>query len=178
VTDKEPEKFEELLGSHHQDFNEIRRLSLICYGLDSLADQLFTGSSYRPTTLKTKCVFQNLMSGSLLNLAISLRVNFYQGTLDSSSQLSMECASLYYDSNLVIKTVSIKDVVDKVIHANSVSKQTFPRGWVGYPKIMMHLRGFHRKENWTLDICIRSFAIAVLELLDKQDLHISETKGT
>ena len=169
MTDQAPARVEELLGSHHQDFNELRRHCLLCHGLDRSADTLFTRSSYQSPSIQTQRVFKNVMSGGLLSLAICLRVNFYQGLLDPTVMLSMKYVSLYDDLDLVVKPVSIKDVVDKIIHADSVSKEAFPRFWEGQPKMMTQFKGKHRNRRWTLDMSVEHFAEAVLTIIDEAD---------
>ena len=169
MTDQAPERVEELLGSHHQDFNELRRHCLLCHGLDRSADTLFTRSSYHSPSIQTQRVFKNLVSGGLLRLAICLRANFYQDLLDPGIMLSMEYVSVYDDLELIVKPVSIKDVVDNIIHADSVSKEAFPRSWEGHPKMMMQFKGMRRNRSWTMDISVEHFAEAVLIIIDQAD---------
>ena len=166
MTDQLPGRFEELLGSHRQDFSEIRRLCLICHGLDNSADTIFSGSIYTSPSDEFRCVFQNLMSGSLLNLAVALRVNGYQAAVDVSRDLSIQCASLYWEPDLIVKQVSIKDVIDKIIHADFLSKETSYGTSTEAPRVMMQLKGVHRKRKWILDINIQYFVEVILELID------------
>ena len=168
MIDQGYEGVEELLGSYHQDFNELRKHCLTCHGLDRSADTLFTRSYYSPS-VQTQHVFKNIVSGGLLKLAICLRVNLYQGALDPAVLLPMEYVSIYDDIDLIVKPVSIKEVVDKIIHADTVRKGAFPRNWEGQPKMMTQFKGKQRNRAWTMDMSVEYFSEAVLTIIDQAD---------
>ncbi len=157
----------ELFGKHRQDFDEVRRLCLICHGLDLTSNVLFSNSTYRLSSESTERVFQNLVSGSLLNLAVSIRINIYQGNeLEIESRRLSHCGFYYYDDELVGKEFSIKDVCDKIIHADTVSKACLPPEMLINNKLAMQFKGKHNRKAWTLDLSVELFTEAVLSLLD------------
>lgn len=153
----------EIFGKHSQDYNEIRRLCLICHGLDLSSSMLFSNSTYNCASETTKQVFQNLVSGSLLNLAVSLRVNIYQGRLVGPEYSGLlHCGFYYDDQDLVSKEFTIKDVCDKIIHADAVSKEALPAHILGDSKMTMQFKGKHNRKSWTFDLSVELFTEAVL----------------
>lgn len=158
---------QEIFGRHRQDLNEVRRLCIICHGLDLTSDKLFSDSTYNNSSEATKVVFQNLVSGTLLNLAVAIRINIYQGTLQDQDRCHLTHCGFYYDDEeLVGKDFTIKDVCDKIIHAESISKEAFPPAFLGDAKMLMQLKGTHQGRRWTLDLSIELYTEAVLNYLD------------
>lgn len=158
----------EILGKHRQDFNEIRRLCLICHGLDLTSDKLFSDSTYNNKLGITNEVYQNLISGILLNLAAAIRINIYQGTLPKQKNFPITHCGFYYDDEeLIGKEFTIKDVCDKIIHADSISKEALPPHILVNSKMAVQFKGIHKRRAWTLDISIELFTEAVLNLLDE-----------
>ena len=157
----------EILGKHRQDFNEVRRLCLICHGLDLSSDKLFSNSTYNNKLSLTKEIYNNLLSGSLLNLAAAIRINIYQGKFAKQTNFPISHCGFYFDDEeLAQKEFTIKDVCDKIIHADSICKEAFPPAVLGNSKVAMQLKGKHNGRAWTLDISIELFTEAVLNLLD------------
>lgn len=157
----------EIFGRHRQDLNEVRRLCLICHGLDLTSDKLFSDSTYNNSSESTKVVFQNLVSGTLLNLAAAIRINIYQGIFQGQERHHLAHCGFYYDDEeLVAKDFTIKDVCDKIIHAESISKEAFPPEVLRGAKVVMQLKGTHQGRRWTLDLSIELFTEAVLNYLD------------
>ncbi|MEJ1412943.1 MAG: hypothetical protein RPU90_05100 [Candidatus Sedimenticola sp. (ex Thyasira tokunagai)] len=160
---------EEILNQHRQEFDEIRRLCLQCHGLDLTSSNIFSGSTYETPSDRTKSVLHSMLSSSLLNLAVSIRVNLYQGTIKNKLiPLKTMAADIYDDEELIIKEVTIKDVCDKIIHADSVSKPIIPEVLLEHDvKISFQLKGINRKKAWTLNLCLENFTESVLILLDE-----------
>jgi len=159
---------DEVLDKHKQDFNEIRRLCLLSHGLDLTSSDIFKSSSNYVPSEHTKSVLHSLLSSTLLNLAVSIRVNLYQGTIKNELiALDTLAASYYEDDELICKSVHIKDVCDKIIHADTVTKPIFPSNFIsGDTKMSFQLKGKHGKKAWTLDLCLELFAEDILLLLD------------
>ena len=158
---------QEIFGKHRQDLNEVRRLCLICHGLDLTSDKLFSDSTYNNSSEATKVAFQNLVSGTLLNLAVSIRINIYQGIFQEHERCHLTHCGFYYDDEkLVGKDFTIKDVCDKIIHAESISKEALPPELLRGAKVVMQLKGTHQGRRWTLDLSIELFTEAVLNYLD------------
>lgn len=160
---------DEVLDKHKQDFNEVRRLCLLSHGLDLTSSGIFRSSSNYDPSEQTKSVLHNLLSSTLLNLAVSIRVNLYQGAIENRLiPLDTLAASYYEDDELICKSVRIKDVCDKIIHADTVTKPIVPVGFMyGDNRIAFQLKGKHGKKAWTLDLCLELFSEAVLILLDE-----------
>lgn len=160
---------EDILDKHKQDFDEIRRICLQCHGLDLTSNKLFTDSTYTASSGRTKSVLHSMLSSSLLNLAVSIRVNLYQGSIGNRSiPLETMAADFYEDNELITKSVTIKDVCDKIIHAESVTKSAFPKGLLPQDtKNTFQLKGANRKKAWTLNLCLELFVESILMLLDE-----------
>jgi hypothetical protein len=157
----------EILGAHRQDFAEVRRLCLICHGLDLSSDKLFNDSTYNNKLNATKEVYQNLVSGSLLSLAVAIRINIYQGKLEKQREFPItHCCFCFDDEGRIHEDFKIKDVCDKIIHADSITKHALPSAVLGNTKMLMQLKGKHNGKIWILDISLELFAEAVLNLLD------------
>lgn len=164
---------DDILDKHKQDFNEIRRLCLYCHGLDLTTTRLFSGSSCAVPSSETKSTLHNMLSGSLLNLAVSIRINFYQDNFENTLiPLSSLAASILIDDDLRYKEVTIKDVCDKIIHADSVTKPiTLDEYLDNDVHVSIQFKGRYKKQNWTMDICLDLFAEHVLSMLDKLELE-------
>jgi hypothetical protein len=159
---------DDVLDKHKQDFNEIRRLCLLCHGLDLTSSLLFTGSSYTTPSENTKSAMHSLLSSHMLNLAVAIRINLYQKNIDNSLISKDTMAVGYYEDDLVVKSATIKDVCDKIIHAESVTKPILPK-WLldGNTKISFQLKGTHNKKSWTLDLCLSLFVEKILAAIDE-----------
>lgn len=132
----------EILSKHRQDFSEIRRLCLICHGLDYSTSSLSYSHSRLHLSENSETSLQNLISSSLLSLAIALHINQYQKIID---QLSLELPDspwLYFDKELIDRPATIKQVIDKIIHADTVAKPVLPSDlWTGDTKIAIQFKG-------------------------------------
>lgn len=98
-------------------------------------------------------------------LAISLRIKFYQGVSDSdTNDYVIDCGFLDSSTKgaLIEQSFSIKDVCDKLIHADAVERK-FTDSESG---LLTILRGSHRRSPWTFHISISLFADSVLNWLD------------
>ena len=164
---------EEIIDKHKQDFDEIRRHCIICHGLDLTSSDLFSKPNDKKPSNKTRSVLHGMLSSALLNLAISIRINLYQNTIKNQSiPLNTLAASYYEDDELIYKETTIKDICDKIIHADSVSKSVLPSDLTRIhveEKIheTIQLKGTKNKKRWTVDLCLDLFAEEILKLLDK-----------
>jgi hypothetical protein len=164
---------EYVFEKHRQSFDEIRRLCFICNGLDRASSYIFTESTYTEPSDQSKLVLQNLLSSSLLHLAVSVRINLYQGIIENRPiPLETMAADYYEDDKLIVRCVSIKDVCDKIIHADTVTKPIFKK----FPlekdeKITFQLKGSNREKLWTLNLCLELFTEIVLKMVDEIEHH-------
>ncbi|TMX33299.1 hypothetical protein DA100_17315 [Vibrio sp. Hep-1b-8] len=90
-----------ILKEHRQDFSEIRKLCLICHGLDYTTSSLSSTNSRLKVSEATEGAIQNLVSSYLLNLAIAIRVNLYQNKIEFKDIELPESGTLYYDKELI-----------------------------------------------------------------------------
>ena len=150
-----------LIEEHRQDFDEIRKLCLQCHGLDLTSSHLFTHSAHSNPSDATKIALQSLISGHLLRLAIAIRINLYQGNIQNSDLGDNVMSAGYYElgeGSPIVTPASIKDVCDKIIHAENLTKSTFPPGLIDRETtISFQLTGSYRKKKWVLDLSLEIF---------------------
>ncbi|WP_146742503.1 hypothetical protein [Onishia taeanensis] len=165
---------EDVLDKHKQEFDEIRRLCLLCHGLDLTSSTIFGSETYSNPTIETKSILHSLLSSHLLRLAVAIRINLYQESIENITiPVETMVAGYYEDHELIVKPVTIKDICDKIIHADSVTKPIFPKNLLDSDvKISFQLKGTNRKRAWTLNLSLELFAETVLKLLDRID-HVS-----
>ncbi len=156
-----------ILKEHRQDFSEIRKLCLICHGLDYTTSSLSSTNSRLKLSEAIEGAIQNLVSSYLLNLAIAIRVNLYQNKIEFKDVELPESGTLYYDKELICRPVTLKQVCDKIIHADTVSKPILPSVMMQEDcKICIQFKGTEFKKAWTMDIVLELFAEDVLHILD------------
>lgn len=164
---------EYVVEKHRQSFDEVRRLCFICNGLDRASSYIFTESTYTDPSDQSKSVLQNLLSSSLLHLAVSIRINLYQDIIENRPiPLETMAADYYEDDKLIVRCVSIKDVCDKIIHADTVTKPIFKN----FPlekdeKLTFQLKGSNRDKLWTLNLCLELFTEIILKIVDEIEFH-------
>ncbi len=164
----------EIFGQHRQDLNEVRRLCLICHGLDLTSDKLFSDSTYDERLDVTRGVFQNLVSSSLLSLAVSIRINLYQDNLKNSNDVDLSGCGIFYEhQEMRTKPFMIKHVCDKIIHADEIYKEASPSRIFSESKLLTQFKGKYNGKGWTMDLSIEHFTEAVLNYMDKLELSKS-----
>jgi len=158
-----------LISKHRQDFNEIRRLCLICHGIDFTTSNFSSGNCRLKLTENLESALQNLISSSLLNLAVAIRVNLYQKSISNRNLQLPESSWIYYGKELIERPATLKKVCDKIIHADTVAKPVFPEShWKRDCKIAIQFKGVEfGSKDWTLNIVLERFAEDVLNLLDE-----------
>lgn len=161
----------ELLGTHKVTFDLLRSIAIECHALDVAAYHLFVDSTHSDGIEKTKAAYEELMTSLLLNLAISMRTKFYQG-LDHRTTIPFvsHCGFLFKYAGNQEETVnfSIKDVCDKIIHADSVSRHMEPE--LRHPTTSFRGIDHRNKSTWELSMSVSLFAEAVLNWI-----HHTET---
>lgn len=157
----------DIFGHHKQDFNEIRRLCLICHGLDLTSSSLSSTTSRLVMSESVENTLHNLVSSNLLSLVIAIRVNLYQSIIDQPNLELPDSAWLYYDAKLIEQPATLKQVCDKIIHADSFSKTMPPYGLIDHEcKIAVQFKGVEFKKAWTLNVVLECFVEDILSLLD------------
>lgn len=157
-----------IIEQHVQTFDEIRRIGLICHGLDLSSCEMFSGSQeYRPSK-SIQRVLSGALSSGLLHFAIAIRVNIYQSSLMGLEKRDLPWwASLYYKDELKTESINLKTICDKIIHANTVDKSALPAELTRSSKMCMQFVGLHNKREWVMDIPVSSFVEYVFALLDE-----------
>jgi len=165
-----------LISNYKVDFNEIRRLALICHGLDLTTNSFSKGESEIVLSENLENSLQLLISSNLLNLAIAIRVNIYQSNISSSHFKINEGATIYYDdaSPLIESPATLKQVCDKIIHADTVEKLIYPKELVPVDcKVTLQLKGKERNRKWTLNLVLEIFTEQLLKTLDNLETKIN-----
>jgi len=159
----------ELLGKHRVSFDVLRSLAVQCHALDISAYHLLLDSTHADLSRRTKAAYEELFTGQLLALAIALRMKFYQG-LDHEATISYvsQCGLLYKYRQSDEETVkfSMKDVCDKIIHADSISRYLEP----GVEKPTTTLKGKDSRDQseWELSMSVSLFAEGVLNWIEDE----------
>jgi hypothetical protein len=107
-----------------------------------------------------------MISSAALQLAAALRVNIYQGKIPKNAPIDQNIAAIYYSDRTRIQAIDVKLISDKILHADTLSKDVLPKEVVGDAKPMFHLEGTHRGRTWYLDVCLDLLAERILEMLD------------
>jgi hypothetical protein len=164
----------EIFEADQQDFSEIRRLCLICHGLDRTSDSLFENSSYGCKSKETKKVFKDTMKGSLKKLAMAIQVDVFHKERIQDEYPTLSGGSIYYENyRRVHKDLNIKDVCDKIVNSDSVSKEFMPAEIFGDSKLATLFTGEHCGEKWALYFSVDSFVEAILNFLDELEADAS-----
>lgn len=116
----------------------------------------------------TRTSYEELFTTELLSLAIALRTKFYQGLAPGPSASFISPCGLLYKfgkKGEVSETFTVKDVCDKIIHANTVRKFLHPED----PKPTTTLEGTEQRgTKWQLSFSVSLFIEGVLNWLDTQ----------
>lgn len=156
----------ELFGSHSISFGLVRQQAIKCYALDLAAYPLLLDSIHDDTTSETRLAYEELFSAELLAFAIMMRTKFYQGLDPAPSLKFISASGLLYTFDArgeESQDFTVKDVCDKIIHANSVQKYLE----FGIPKPTTTLEGIHGKIKWQFSFSVSIFIEGVLNWLDE-----------
>lgn len=149
---------------HRIEYESIRMLAIECHALDLSAHTLLIDGTHSPSR-STKMAYEQLNTEKILMLAISLRTKFYQGVSnDETENYVTNCGFLDEDSEGEKRplALTIKDVCDKLIHANRVERE-FTNNNDG---LLTKIRGTQGKRNWQLTISMSLFSEAILNWID------------
>ena len=156
----------QLFGTLKVSLANIRGLAIQCHALDLSAHHLLLDTTHDDSSGKTKEAYEELYSGQLLSLAITLRTLFYQGADHRSTAPHIaHCGILFREGKDFDEAVefSIKDVCDKIIHAESFSR-TLEQG---VEKPTTTVRGTEQSgREWELSLSVSLFAEGVLNWVE------------
>ncbi|MDO3381201.1 hypothetical protein [Gilvimarinus algae] len=165
---------DEIFGKYRQDFSEIRRLCLVCHGLDLSTSALSSDLSTWVLSEATNSALQNLVSSTLLHLAIAIRTNLYQKRIKGSDIRLENSAWFYYDEELIERPATLKQVCDKIVHADTFSKSIYPKEFADRAdKIATQIRGAeHNRKAWTMNLVLDLLAEDILSMLDQIEANV------
>lgn len=151
-------------GTYHIGAEHIRALALQCHALDIQFDPLFNNSSICGYSENIYRTYNRLLSTNLLNLAIAIRVGLstepgYTSRTNGVSNCGLfDGTGPHGDGSF-----SIKDVCDKLIHADRITKpiETGAKG------SCCELAGSYHGEQWDFGLGVRIFTEYVLKWLDE-----------
>jgi hypothetical protein len=151
-----------LFGTHKISVDAIRRLAVECHALDVSAVRLLIDTTLdAPERICN--TYEELFSEKLLSLAIALRTKFYQGVPSKGSERFVQhSAFLLMTEKEDIKHFTIKDVCDKIIHAESITRPLND----GTAQPVTQVRGTHQSVAWVLHISTGLFCEGVLNWLE------------
>jgi hypothetical protein len=156
-----------ILGKHQQSIDLIRSLAVTAHALDLSAEDLFLTGTYSRRSPATKATYDALLSTNLLHLAVAVRTNIYQGSLSGDSKdFVSHCGFLDVETGgkQQSRDFSIKDVCDKIVHADEVFRELESLG--GSSRTTTIIRGTHKRNRWELSISVGLFCEALLNWLD------------
>lgn len=150
-----------LHGTHKVSLDSVRIMAINCYALDLAAYPLFMDGTHSDKEGKTMAVYEELLTSQLLALAIALRTKFYQGADPQETiKYVLPCGLLYKfkNGNEENAIFSIKDVCDKIIHADTIYRDMEK----GVQKPVTTLSGKQGEYKWELHLSVSLFAEAIL----------------
>jgi len=154
-----------LFGTHQISLDAIRRLAVECHALDVSAVRLLIDTTVNKPELARR-TYEELFSEKLLSLAVALRTRFYQGAPSKGSERFVgHSAFLLISAREVVRAFTIKDVCDKVIHAESISRPLND----GTAQPVTQVRGTHQGCSWALHISTSLFCEGVLNWIESID---------
>jgi len=152
----------DLFGKHRISLDSIRRLAIECHALDSGAVGLLIDTTVDNTN-RVRGIYEEIFSEKLLSLAISLRTKFYQEIPSKGTEEYIQnSAFLLVTDKEEIQLFTIKDVCDKIIHADSVTRPLDD----GTRQPITQIRGIQKGTPWTLHISTSLFCEGVLNWLE------------
>ena len=158
---------EKLLNKHNISYDYIRSLTIDCYALDIAAYALFIDGIHADGSDRTKEIYREKLSTSLLNLSVAVRTLFYQGVETIVKPQNISYCGFYESDNKEDEaSVSIKDVCDKIIHADSLDRVFEKTGDDGR-KPITSISGTYKRKPWVLEISVDLFCASVLNWVDE-----------
>ena len=159
----------ELQGRHTVSLAEIRSLAIELHALDLSAKELLFFGIHRDDNGLTRSAYDELLTRKMLSLAVALRTKFYQGLPYQGTEKYMENVGfLELETKTVTKgwKFTIKDVCDKIIHADSVRRK-FDGDWT-QPLTILEGTG-PGMVKWTLGFSLALFSDCLLWWLNEQN---------
>ncbi|MBE0547369.1 MAG: hypothetical protein IH627_06905 [Rubrivivax sp.] len=143
-------------------------MAIECHALDVAACEMLFNSVHRDRAGATQATYDELLTTKMLALAIALRTKFYQGIPYAGTEKYMENVGfMELESKSVTKgwRFTIKDVCDKIIHADEVTR-LFDKP--DQPLTVLSGTG-PGNTKWTLGFSLSIFADAMLWWVEELD---------
>lgn len=153
-------------GKYNIPVENVRALAIQCHALDLQFDALFNQETICGYSDQIFDAYNRLMSTLILNLAINIRVSLNDEDEYTRTDGGITNCGLF--ENGAPKTdgsFSIKDICDKLIHADQISKP-IEEGVAG---ACWELKGTHHKEAWDFGLSIQIFCEYILKWLEEID---------
>ena len=138
----------------------------MCHALDTQFDSLFNADTICDKSPALIESYERLFASTLLNLAISIRVSLNHEPEYVSLTSGVQASGLF-EKGAPRKEggFTVKDVCDKIIHADQVFKPHEP----GVRGAGCTLRGSHRGTPWEFGLGVSILCEFVLAWLDRID---------
>lgn len=153
-------------GRYRIETEQIRSLAVTCHTLDTGFDKLFNTQMICDKSPALSESYEKLFATSLLSLAVSIRVSLNRDPGYRSISSGVGACGLF-DAGAPHEdgSFAIKDVCDKIIHANDICKPIEP----GIRGAGCRLRGTYQKNPWEFGLSVSIFCEYILEWLDRID---------
>lgn len=154
-------------GTYTIGTDHIRALAIQCHGLDLQFDRLFNSETICGYSDRIYQVFNRLLSTALLNLAVSIRISLSREPDYTSCSSGIDASGLFTEGGPNGNgSFSIKDVCDKLIHADRIWKPIEP----GVRSAGCTLEGdTYRGNPWQLGLGVQILGEWVLRWVDEID---------
>jgi hypothetical protein len=153
-------------GKYRIPTDHVRALALQCHAYDVQFDQLFNATSVCGYSDRIYEAYNRLLSASLLNLAISIRVSLKTDPEYTRTDSGVSDSALFEGAGpRGDGTFSIKDVCDKLIHAEEIYKPIE----TGAAGACCKLMGAYGGKRWELNLGVRIFSEYILKWLEDVD---------
>jgi len=158
-----------ILGKHKVSSRHVRSIAIDCLGLDIVAFNLFLNGIHADESDTTKDVYEEKLSTSLLGLAVAVRTLIYQGVSKKYKFPDINYCGFYESGNPKdIAHVSIKDICDKLIHADHIERE-FVKTKKTDQKPITKIIGSNNGKQWVLEISVSLFCESILNWLNSID---------
>jgi hypothetical protein len=153
-------------GRYRIGTERIRSLAVTCHALDTQFDRLFNAVTICEKSPALSQSYDKLFATNLLSLAVSIRVSLNQDPEYRSVTSGVRTCGLF-DAGAPREDggFAVKDVCDKIIHADEIFKPVEP----GVRGAGCRLRGTHHGKPWEFGLGVGIFCEYLLEWLDRID---------
>jgi hypothetical protein len=152
-------------GKLNVGLDRVRTLAILCHALDIQFDRLFNSETICGKQPRIHEAYGRLLSENLLNLAVSIRVSLSDEADYRTHDSGIMNAGLLErkDDRNDTGRFSIKDVCDKIIHAERIYKPQED----GVQGAGCTLSGHERDQAWDLHLGVQIFCEYVLKWLEE-----------